>query len=247
MGTRSLPYHRTPERAGRVPHRPVGIARSVGLWARALVSHRARCNRMATPVGVAPWPTPHAQLGQPTSRTGELHGISTRTSASPGGPPRRLVLPSPAARRYPLAERCLVTRTWCTGVDVLTPARRAIAATRVALLATLGLGLLLTTAPVDARAGFAPPSQATRDLGTPDAGGVSQTDRFQSFGQVKVYPFAVPPGPATVQSTWATCGTTSTCRSGGSRAAPTLSPSEPGPAATDRPAAWRRRRRRGGG
>jgi len=84
-------------------------------------------------------------------------------------------------------------------VDVLTPARRAIAATRVALLATLALGLLLTTAPVDARAGFAPPSQATRDLGTPDAGGVSQTDRFQGFGEVKVYTFAVPPGPATVQ------------------------------------------------
>ena len=78
------------------------------------------------------------------------------------------------------------------------------------MLAILGLGLLLTTKPVGSQAGPEPLSQSTRDLGTSDAGGVSQTDRFQSCGQVKVYPFAVPPGPATVQSTWATCGTTST-------------------------------------
>ena len=66
------------------------------------------------------------------------------------------------------------------------------------MLAILGLGLLLMIAPADARAGFAPRSQATRDLGTPDAGGVSRTDRFESLGQVNVYTFAVPPGPAAV-------------------------------------------------
>lgn len=67
------------------------------------------------------------------------------------------------------------------------------------MLASLGLGLLLTAEPVNSRAGFEPLSQSTRDLGTPDAGGVTQTDRFQSLGQLKVYTFAVPPGPATVQ------------------------------------------------
>ena len=84
-------------------------------------------------------------------------------------------------------------------MDLLTPVQRAIAATRIATLTILGLGLLLTTGPITSQAGSEPLSQSTRDLGTPDAGGVSQTDRFQSFSQAKVYTFAVPPGPATVQ------------------------------------------------
>ena len=72
------------------------------------------------------------------------------------------------------------------------PARRTITA-------PLGLGLLLTTEPVDSQAGSEPLSLSTRDLGRLDAGGVSQTDRFQSFGPVKGSTCAVPPGPATVQ------------------------------------------------
>jgi hypothetical protein len=72
-------------------------------------------------------------------------------------------------------------------VGLLTPARWAIAATRLATLAILGLSLLLTTEPANLQARSAPLSQSTRDLGTPDAGGVTQTDRFQNLGQVKVY------------------------------------------------------------
>ena len=67
------------------------------------------------------------------------------------------------------------------------------------MLAILGRGPLLTSAPVDARAGSVPLPQSARDLGTPDAGGVSQTDRSQGLGRVKVPAFAVPPGPATVR------------------------------------------------
>jgi len=71
-------------------------------------------------------------------------------------------------------------------------------ATRLALPASLGLGLLLTTTPVTFQAGAEPLPQATRDLGTPGAGGVSRTDRFAGLGQANVYTFAMPPGSATV-------------------------------------------------
>jgi hypothetical protein len=71
-------------------------------------------------------------------------------------------------------------------------------ATRLALLAILGLSALLTAEPARYQA-HASPMLQLRDLGTPDANGVTMVERLAGVGQVNGYTFRVGPGPGTIQ------------------------------------------------
>ena len=81
---------------------------------------------------------------------------------------------------------------------MLTHRRALVLATRLAMLAILALALLLTTEPARSQVRLAPEFQSMRDLGTPDASGVTQTERFQGPGQVNAYTFSAPPGPSAI-------------------------------------------------
>ena len=81
---------------------------------------------------------------------------------------------------------------------MLTHRRALVLVTRLAMLATFALALLLTTEPARSQVRLAPEFQSTRDLGTPDASGVTQTERFQGPSQVNAYTFSAPPGPSAI-------------------------------------------------
>jgi hypothetical protein len=85
------------------------------------------------------------------------------------------------------------------GKGMLVSARSAIALTRLALLAILALGLLLSADPAMSQARLAPALQSTTDLGAPDEGGVTREDRLAGTGQARAYTFTVGPGSSVIQ------------------------------------------------